>query len=93
MIRGEADALAVCVPRLFILPLRCVRIAQIKMCSVFSRVGLDFLLIGLCRFVQFPGYVRIVVSSDVQLFPFGGMLAQLKCLGEVFAAPPYLTKV
>ena len=52
------------------------------------RVALNLLLIRLCRFIQFSGYILIVVGGDRQLFPLAGMFPQLKCLGVVLAGPP-----
>ena len=53
-----------------------------------SRVALNLLLIRLGRFIQFSGYIRIVVGGDRQLFPFAGMFPQLECFGVVLAGPP-----
>ena len=73
IIRGEAQAFAMRLRGLLILPQRGVHVAQIGMCSGVSPVALDLLLIRLCRFLQFPGYILIVVSGDGQLFPLAGM--------------------
>jgi hypothetical protein len=44
------------------------------------------------RFIQFSSYIHIVGGGDMQLFPFAGMFAQLECLREVIAGPPYLAE-
>jgi len=44
------------------------------------------------RFVQFPGYIQVVVSCDRQLFPFAGMFPQQERLSVVLAGPPYLAE-
>src|ERR1700691_2177829 len=54
----------------------------------FQWVVVNFLLICLSRFIQFSGYIRIVIRSDRQLFPLAGMFPQLECLGEVLAGSP-----
>ena len=88
IIRGEAEALAIRPRSPLILSLQRVHVAQIKMCSVFPWIALDLLLIHLGRFIQFPGYNKIVGDGDAQLFPFAGMFPQLECFGEVLAGPP-----
>src|SRR2546427_2832221 len=92
IIWGEAEALAIRLASLLILPLPAVHVAQIEMCSVLSRVVRNLLLKRLRRFIQFPGYIRIVVGGDGQLFPLTGMLPQLECLGEVLAGASRLAQ-
>ena len=38
----------------------------------------------LCRFVEFPGYIEIIISRDCQAFPLAGVISQLEGLGEIF---------
>ena len=71
-----------------VLPLFGVHDAQIAVRSGIPRVALNRFLIRLGRFIQFPGYIRVVVGGDRQLFPLAGMFPQLECLGEVLAGPP-----
>ena len=59
---------------------------------VVARVGRERLPIGLRRFVLLFGHVCIIGRRDEQLFPFAGMLAQLKRLGEIFSCPPQLSQ-
>ena len=87
-IRGEAEALAIRLRSPLILSLRSVHVAQIEMCSGFSRVALNLLLKRLGCFIQFSSDTRIVLGGDHQLLPFAGMFPQLECLGEVIAGPP-----
>ena len=79
--------------RLFILVLvRRTRCPDRDMPCNLAGSACDFLLISLRRFLQFPGYVLIVVGSDSQLLPLAGMLSQLECLGEVLTGPSWLTQ-
>src|SRR5256886_1150842 len=72
IVGGKVEALAIRLPCLLMLPLLTVHVAQIEICSVVSRVACNLLLICLCRFIQFPGYARIVVGGDGQLFSLAG---------------------
>src|ERR1700722_4307172 len=83
MIRCKALALPHDFRGLLILPLCCVRQAQIVVRSVFPWVVLNPLQIYLRRFVQFSGHVLVVVGSDGQLLPLAGMFPQLKCFRDV----------
>ena len=65
-----------------------VHYAQIEAGSRLARVVLNFLLIILGCLVQFSGDIQIVVGGHRQLLPFAGMVAQLECLGQIFARPP-----
>src|SRR5208282_2472914 len=76
---------------LLVLPLGDVHIAEIGIGAATLRVACNRLLIGLCSFVQFPAYTLVVISRNGQLFPFAGMLAQLECLGVIFAGASSLT--
>jgi hypothetical protein len=74
---GEADALAVFVHTLLVLPLTVIRGGQIFAHGTISRIGLNQLLKRRCRFLQLPGYILIVIGNDPQFFPFAGMFLQL----------------
>ncbi len=87
-VRCKAHGLPRDLRGLLILPLFRVHIAQTVVGVGFPRVALNPLLIYLDRFIQFPGYIRIVVGGDTELFPLTGMFPQLKCLAEVLAGPP-----
>src|SRR5580693_1823541 len=50
-----------------------------------SRVALNLLLISLGGLMQFPTDDEVVGTRDGKLFPFAGMLPQLKGLGVVLA--------
>src|SRR5579871_451149 len=82
-IRREAEAFAICIRWLLVLPLRGVHVAQTKRRGEVPRVALDPFPIRLYSFLQFPGYQLIVVGRDRQLFRLAGMFAQLKCLAQV----------
>ncbi len=88
LIRCKAHGLPRDLRSFFILPLFAVHDAQIDIRSGCPRVALNLLLIRLGRFIQFPGYTRIVVGGDRQLFPLAGMFPQLERLGVVLAGPP-----
>ena len=57
IIGGKPEALAIRLRGFLILPAQSVHVAQIDMCSVVSGVARNLLLICLCRFLQFPGYI------------------------------------
>ena len=69
-------------------PCAAYTMPKLPYAAVFPRVALNLLLIRLGRFIQFSGYIPIVVGGDRQLFPLAGMFPQLECLGEVLAGPP-----
>jgi hypothetical protein len=91
-IRCKAQTLLQGLRGFLILPLRGVHVAQIAIRSVFPRVTLNHLLIRLRGFIQFSGYIQVVVGGDLQLFSLAGMFPQLECLGVVLAGPPYLAE-
>ena len=82
IVRSEVETLPISSKSILMLALKQVSVAQMKMCPVIARIGLDFLLIRLRCFLQFSGHVAIVVSGDNQFLPLAGMVSQFECLGE-----------
>src|ERR1700683_1516876 len=60
--------------------------AQTNVRSKFPWVALNLLLKRLGRFIQFSGYILIVVGGDRQLFPLAGMFPQPECLVKYLLA-------
>src|SRR5271155_3477120 len=87
-IRGNARALSCNFRSFFVLPLSAAHDAQIDIGTGCPWVALNRSLKRLRRFIQFSGYIRVVGGGDIELFPLAGMFPQVKCFGEVLAAPP-----
>ncbi len=76
VVRCKAHGLRRDLRSFFILPLCAVYDAQIDISWDIPRVALNRLLIRRCCFIQFSGYILVVVGGDSQLFPFAGMFPQ-----------------
>src|SRR5664280_923480 len=85
---GYTETLTIRVQGLLILSLREVHVAQTAVSSPVSWITLNLFLIRLCRLIQFPDDIQIVVAGDSQFFALTGMFPQLKCLVVVLAGPP-----
>ena len=91
-VRAKEEAFANGSRELLELSLAAVYNAKPKMSPVVSRIAGNPLLISLRCFIQLPGYILIVLSGDDHSFPLTGMLAQLECLGKIFAGAPEFTQ-
>lgn len=55
--------------------------------DALPRIVRDFLLKRPSGFIEFSGYVRIVVCGDRKFFLLAGVFPQLKCFGVILAGP------
>src|SRR5215469_173468 len=73
IVRVEPQVLAIRLCRFLKEPLIFVHTTEKQIWS--ARVVLDCLLSGLCRLVQFPRYIEVVVSTDCELFALAGVVS------------------